>query len=107
MPSGKLAALDITSAATDTQLYQVPSGKTASFSVSIANRNSVSTQPIKVRLALCSGTSIQNGDYVAYDVSVYPNEVYERSGLVLAAGQYLFVRSSATSVNAVVYGYEE
>jgi hypothetical protein len=104
MASGRLAAIDITNAATDTQLYVAPSGKTASFSVSITNRNS---SAVKIRLALTATTSIALGEYVAYDVTLYGNEVYERSGFVLAAGQYVFVRSSNTGVNAVVYGYEE
>jgi hypothetical protein len=104
MASGRLAALDITSAATDTQLYAAPNNKTASFSVSITNRTAT---PVQVRLALTSSNSISNGEYVAYDVMVYGNEVYERSGFVLGQGQYVYVRSSATGVNAVVYGYEE
>ena len=102
--TGRLAALDISSPATDTQLYVVPSAKVASFSVSIVNR---SANPVRIRLALTSSTTIALGEYVAYDVTVYANEVYERSGFVLDAGKYVYVRSSATGVNAVVYGYEE
>lgn len=104
MASGRLAALDISAPATDTQLYVVPGSTVSSFSVSIVNRGASS---VKIRLALTASTNIAAGEYVAYDVTVYPNEVYERSGFVLAAGQYVYVQSSATSVNAVVYGYEE
>ena len=104
MASGRLAALDITAPATDTQLYHVPASTVSSFSVSIVNRTA---NAVKVRLALTTNTTIALGEYVAYDVTVYPNEVYERSGFVLDAGKYVYVRSSATGVNAVIYGYEE
>ena len=104
MASGRLASLDITSASTDTQLYAVPSGKTASFSVTMVNR---SASPVLVRIALTNSTSVTADEYIAYDYTIYPNESYERAGLVLAQGYFVYVRSSATSVNAVVYGYEE
>jgi hypothetical protein len=105
MASGRLASLDITNAATDTQLYACPNNKTASFSISVVNRSN--SNNALIRIALTNGTSITNDSYVAYDVTLYPNEVYERSGFVLSQGQFVYVRSSVTSVNAVVYGYEE
>lgn len=104
MASGRLSTLDITSAATDTQLYAAPSGKTVSFNLCITNRTGA---VVKIRIALTSSTTIHNDEYIAYDVSVYPNEVYERSGLVIKDGQFVYVRSSATGTNAVMYGYEE
>lgn len=104
MASGILASLDITSSATDTQLYACPSGKVASFSISLVNRTA---SIVTVRIALTSATSVSNPTYIAYEVPIYPFEVYERSGLVLSTGEYVYVRSSATSVNAIMYGYEE
>lgn len=104
MATGRLATLDITNAATDTLLYTVPSTKVASFSITMVNRGS---SPVTVRIALTDSTSVGADEYIAYDHSIYPKESYERSGLVLASGQFVYVRSSATSVNAVVYGYEE
>lgn len=104
MASGRLASLDITNAATDTQLYACPSNKTASFTVSMVNR---SASPVTVRIALTDSTTVGNDEYIAYEQPIYPGESYERSGLVLTQGQFVYVRSSATSVNAVAYGYEE
>ena len=104
MATGRLASLDITNAATDTQLYAVPSSKVASFTLCMTNRTS---SVIKVRIALTDTTSIGNDEYVAYDHSIYPNECYERSGFVLSQGQFVYVRASATGISAVVYGYEE
>jgi len=104
MPNGRLASLDITSANTDTLLYTVPSTKTASFTVCMTNRTASS---VKVRIALTDSTSITNDEYIAYDVTIHPYEVYERSGLVLYQGQYVYVRSATTGINAVAWGYEE
>ncbi len=104
MASGILASLDITSAATDLLLYSCPNNKTASFSISMVNR---SASNVQVRIALTTSSTITADEYVAYDVTIYPLEVYERNGFVLAQGQFVYVRSSATSVNAVAYGYED
>lgn len=104
MPTGRLATLDITNAATDTQLYLVPNTKIASFTITMVNRGS---SPVTIRIALTDTTSIGADEYISFDQTVYPKESYERSGLVLREGQYVYVRSSATGVNAVVYGYEE
>jgi hypothetical protein len=104
MASGRLATLDITNAATDTQLYAVPTNKVASFSVCLTNRTS---SAVRVRIALTDATSVGNDEYISYDQLIYPYESYERSGLVLNQGQFIYVRSSAVGVSAVVYGYEE
>lgn len=104
MATGRLATIDITSANTDTLLYTVPSSVTASFSLCLTNRTS---SPVTVRIALTNALSVSNDSYIAYEVTVYGNEVYERSGLVLTTGQYVYVRSSTTGVNAVAWGYEE
>jgi len=104
MASGRMASLDITNAATDTQLYACPSNKTASFTLTMVNR---SASQVTVRVALTDTTSVGADEYIAYEQIIYPGEAYERSGLVLTQGQFVFVRSSATGVNAVMYGYEE
>ena len=104
MATGRLAALNITNSATDLLLYTVPNNIIASFSICLTNRNAT---PVTVRLALTTGATVLDGDYIAYEVTIYGHEVYERSGFVLTQGQFVYVRSSATSVNAVMYGYEE
>ncbi len=104
MASGRLAALDLTNANTDTLLYTVPASKTTSFSLILVNR---SASIIKVRVALTTSNSISNSDYIAYDSTIYPNDQLERSGLVLATGQYVYVRTNTVGVNAMMWGFEE
>ena len=102
--SGKLAGLDLTVANTDQQLYVVPVSKVTSLTVCFANRNA---QTVKVRLALTTTTSPANTDYIAYDIAVPANDSYERSGLALGAGQYVYVRSDTVGVSVAAWGFED
>jgi hypothetical protein len=104
MANGLLASADITSANVDTMLYQPTAAKTGSFSVSLANRTS---GIINIRIALTTTGSVSNQAYIIYDLPLYPNEAYERSGLALVSGQYIYVRASAVGVSALVWGYED
>jgi hypothetical protein len=104
MATGRLATLDISSASTDTLFYTVPTNMTSSFSLCCTNRT---TSPVTIRIAFTNSGTVTNDEYVAYEVTVYGNEVYERSGFVLTQGQFVYVRSSATGVNFVAWGFEE
>ena len=104
MATGILATLDITSASTDLQLYAGVASKNSSLTVCLTNRTS---SPVNVNIALTQATSVSNPTYIAYQQIIYPNESYERSGLVITTGQYVYVNSSATGVSAVAWGYEE
>lgn len=104
MATGLLASLDITSALTNTLFYTVPSNLTASFSMCFTNRTS---SVVEVRLAFTATGSVTNDEYVAYNVPVYPNEVYERSGFVLGQTQTVYVYSTTTGVNVVAWGWEQ
>jgi|ERR1035441_10608915 hypothetical protein len=104
MATGKLASLDISNAATDTLFYTIPTNMTSSFSMCATNRTA---SPVTIRIAFTTTGTITADEYVAYEAYVYPNEVYERSGFVLTQGQFVYVRSSATGVNFVAWGYEE
>ena len=102
--TGRLATNDIAAANTDYEIYTVPTGKVASFSICMVNRTS---NTVTVQIALSDSNTISSDEYIAFNVQIYPGEVYERSGFVLGQGFSIFVRASTTGVNAVVYGYEE
>lgn len=102
MPTGRLGAADLP-AATQTTLYAPLENTFSVVTVSIANRNATN---ITVRLAIQAVVTLSNADYVEYDVTVGPNGVLERTGLVLAYPQFISVRSSAANVSAMAYGIE-
>lgn len=101
--NGRLGAFDL-SAAADTQIYECPENTFAVVTVSVCNRQSAATA--NIRLALTDTTTPGLDEYIEYDVELAARGVLERTGIVLRGGQYLYVRSSAASVTAVVYGIE-
>lgn len=104
MASGRLAKENISSINTDIQVYQVPSSHVASFTISICNRGSSNA---KIRIALTDAASIDLEEYVDFDTVVYPKETYQRSGVVLSSGQYVYVRSDQANISVNIYGFEE
>lgn len=97
-----LGAADL-AAATDTELYVVPTGKKASVNAAFCAR----TQSADVRLAVTDGTAPAAKDWIEYDVSIVASGILERTQIWMAAGEKLFARASTTGVSVVVYGPEE
>jgi len=102
MATGRLGVADL-SAATDTTLYTVPAN---TFSVVTLNMVNRSASAVTVRVAVSASATPANSEYIEFDTSLSAKGVLERTGIVIDAGKLLVVRSSATSVNAVVYGIE-
>ena len=104
--SGRLGAADI-AAATDTLVYTVPADFVATVSVSMVNRDS--EEATSIRIALVDGVLVDlaDEDYIEYDTELCENSVIERTGVVMAAGESIVVRSLLANVSAVVYGWVE
>jgi hypothetical protein len=102
MATGRLGVADL-SAATNTTLYTVPASTFAVVTVNMVNRGASAAN---VRIAVSSSATPADSEYIEFDVSLAAKGVLERTGIVMDAGKLLVVRSSATSVNAVVYGIE-
>jgi hypothetical protein len=102
MATGRLGVADL-SAATDTTLYTVPANTFSVVTLNIVNR---SASAVTVRVAVSAAATPANSEYIEFDTSLSAKGVLERTGIVIDAGKLLVVRSSATSVNAVVYGIE-
>jgi len=102
MATGRLGVADL-SAATNTTLYTVPASTFAVVTLNVVNRGASAAN---IRVAIAASATPADSEYVEFDVSLAPKGVLERMGLVLDAGKLLVVRSSATSVNAIVYGIE-
>ena len=99
----RLAASNL-AAAQNVALYTVPADRRAVLTVSLCNRAAASA---KVRLALTAGGDPTDADWLEYDASLTGSGVLERTGLALAAGQKVFVRSDTATVSASAYGVEE
>lgn len=92
------------SATTNTTVYTVPAGKTATFNVSILNRSSSAST---VRLAIAATGTPGDSEWLEYDASVPGNGVLERTGLVASAAKNIVVYAGAATFSVNVYGYEE
>ena len=104
MPTGILAR-SLPAAATDTTLYTVPVGKTASVTLAVCNQNV--TDYAKVRIALTDTDTPTSNSYIEFDAPMNAFGVLERSAIVLAAGQKIVVRTTLNTVSFVVFGIEE
>ncbi|CAK0753382.1 conserved hypothetical protein [Gammaproteobacteria bacterium] len=103
MASGILGSADL-AATTNTSVYTVPTGKVASFSVNVCNRNST---PVTIRLAFAASGTPSAGEWLEYDAPLPANGILERSGLMMDASKILVAYSSGASVSVLVYGIEE
>jgi hypothetical protein len=99
----RLAASNLP-AAQNVALYSVEPDRRAVFTVSLCNRTA---GPIKVRLALTAGPDPTDADWIEFDTPLSANDVLERTGLALSAGQKVFVRADVAGLSAVAFGIEE
>jgi hypothetical protein len=102
MATGRLGSADL-AAATNTTVYTCPASTFAVLTISVCNRGSSASN---VQIAICDTSTPGTDEYIEFDTSLSAKGVLERTGIVLDAGKLLVVRSSAVSVNAVVYGIE-
>jgi len=102
MASGILGSGDLT-ANTNTTVYTVPADTYSVISVNFCNRSSSTAN---CRLSIGTGDTPGASDYLEYDISVGPNGVLERTGIVIDTSKKVVVRASVASVTAMVMGIE-
>lgn len=102
MATGRLGTADL-AAATNTTLYECPADTFAVVTLSICNRGATAAT---IRVAIGDTATPGDDEYIEYESSLVAKGVLERTGIVIDAGKFLVVRSSATQVSAVAYGIE-
>lgn len=103
MASGLLGKAAL-AANTDTVLCTGAVGKVTTATVSLCNTG---TSSASVRLAIGNGTAAAAGDYLAYEIVIPASGFFERTGLVISAGENIIVRSSTAAVSARAHGFDE
>ena len=73
--------------------------------ITFCNRNS---SPASIRVALTDAPNIiANKDFLEYDLQIFGNNTFERSGILVPDGYFLYVSSSLAKVTATAWGIEE
>lgn len=103
MASGKLGSADL-GAAADTLLYTAPAGVVTTTNINLCNRGAAATT---VRIAIGTAAAPATTDYIEYETPLPASGVLERTGVVLSAGEKLWVRAAAVGVSARAHGFEE
>lgn len=103
MATGVIGTPSDLAAATNTTVYTCPADTFCVATINITNRNATS---ITARIAVSAADTPTDAEWLEYDSTVLGNGVLERTGIVLAAGQKIVVRSSTVNVNAVAMGIE-
>ena len=102
MATGRLGTANL-AAATNTTVYTVPSTTFTVATLSVCNR---SNSAITCRVAVSSTATPAVDEWIEFDTELLPKAVLERTGLVMDAGKYLVVYTSAANVSAVAFGIE-
>ena len=93
------------SASTDTTVYTVPASTLAVVNINVLNRSGAN--PVDVRIALATGGTPSNSEYIEYDVTVPSKGVVERTGVALNDGKKVVVYCSTGDTSVSVYGLEQ
>ncbi len=102
MASGKLGSAAL-AANTDTVVYIVPNGTTATVNIAIVNRG---TFDALVYIAVAPNGVPTDADYIEYGAVIPANGVLERTAIVAGAGEHVVVRSSNANCSVRVFGFE-
>lgn len=91
-------------AGSDTVIYTAPAGSVTTATVSICN---TTAGAITASLAVGTGNAAAAGDYLVFGLTIPINSTYERTGIVLSAGENIIVRSNVAGPSARAHGFEE
>lgn len=102
MASGILGQSNPT-AATNTTVYTVPAGVTATATISVTN---ISGDSASFNFAVSATGTPGNSEWIMYNVQLPPSATVERSGVVAQTGKNFVINASTSNVSVSVYGFE-
>lgn len=103
----RLAAIDITTATTEQDLYVVPDAKAAVCKVVVCNRhNAAITYRLSHTYAGDAGSAAGAKDFLQYDTTLAANSSAEVKNISMSNADELRAYSSHTDVTFIVYGSE-
>jgi hypothetical protein len=87
-------------------VYTTPSGKRTVCNLGICNRGSLSST---FNVAIVNGYTgvIADEDYIEFSSELGGKSVFERTGIVLDAGDSIVVVSGSGNISVSAWGYEE
>ena len=103
MASGTLGQSSLLEKA-NTEVYSVPSNKTAVFNINCLNANNSITS---IRIAIANNTTPNLSEYIEYNTQIQPFTILERTGIVASANKKVIVYSTVGDVSVNIYGFEE
>lgn len=98
-----LAKANLT-AATDNVLYTTPDGSETLGSVAFCNRNANSSALVRLGILASAENAVSESNYIEFDAVIEANGTLERTGIYLAAGEKIYVRSNVNNVTVVALG---
>jgi hypothetical protein len=91
-------------ATTLTTVYTVPASTVATFNLTIVNTTAT---PIAFRVGISATATPTSAEWIEYDATIQPNDVYERTALVASTGENVVVYGSILGLAVRVYGFEQ
>lgn len=101
---GKLAAVAVSTADTDTLIYTVPSDRSGTININCCN---IGNSAITIDLGLTTGSNLDDEDYIEKGASIPAGGVLERTGIAVSASEKIMVSASSASLAVRVHGYLE
>lgn len=90
-------------AATYTTVYTVPAGQFTVLGVSVCNRG---TTVASVRVALATGGTPTNAEFIEFEAEIGARGVLERTGIMMNANKQLVVYANNANVSVSAFGIE-
>lgn len=103
MPSGKFASATLPANA-DTVLHEVPANTINTVNIRLCNRT---PNPIRAHIAIGTGATPTDADYIAYNATVPPNGILEETGIACSAGEKIWITPTTAGLTARIHGFEE